>query len=103
MEITPDLEAKKEILRRMATTEFQDRRGIHQSDLVFCLNKAYLRRVAPVPAKEHEILRWGRGIASQRWLTQKLEDAPTIEVDGIQVTPDAFMCPECYGVFNGRE
>jgi hypothetical protein len=90
MEIYKDEEAKHEILRRMQTTDFQNRTGIHQSDLVFCLNKSYLRRVCPKPPKESEILRWGRGIASQRWLTQKLEDEPTVELDGIQVTPDAL-------------
>lgn len=29
---------------------------------------------------------------SQRWLTGKDEDAPTVEVDGIQVTPDEWDC-----------
>jgi hypothetical protein len=90
MEIIQDLEAKQEILDRMATLEFGNRTGIHQSDLVFCLNKAYLRRVCPKKPKEHEVLRMARGTASQRWLTRKLEDEPTVELDGIQVTPDAL-------------
>ncbi len=90
MEIIKDLEAKQEILHRIESHDFQNRAGIHQSDLVFCLNKALLRRTCPKPASESTILRWGRGLASQRWLSDKLEDEPTIELDGIQVTPDAL-------------
>jgi hypothetical protein len=90
MKIIKDEEAKQEILRRMQTADFQDREGVHQSDLVFCLNKAYLRKVQPIEPTESETLRWGRGVASQRYLTRKLEDEPTVELDGIQVTPDAL-------------
>jgi len=90
MKISKDPEAKAEILRRMKEADFQDRTGVHQSDLVFCLNKAYLYKVEPVEPKESDILRWGRGIASQRYLTRSLYDEPTVEIDGIQVTPDAL-------------
>jgi len=103
MKVSKDPEAKAEILRRMREADFQDRTGIHQSDLVYCINKSYLYKTEPVEPSESDVLRWGRGVASQRYLTRKLHDVETVELDGIQVTPDAFFCPCCGEVFNGRE
>jgi len=43
----------------------------------------------PLPSTEREVLLFSIGWATQRWLTGKPDDEDTIEVDGIQVTPDA--------------
>lgn len=100
MNIIKDEPFRTALLKRIADREAKERTGIHQSDLVFCLNRSALKRLYPEPPKDADILRWGKGYAIQRWLTGKLEDAPTVTLDGIQVTPDAFMCPCCGEIFS---
>jgi len=100
MKITRDLMFESYLINWIKDREAGDRKGTHQSDLLFCLNESALRRLKPIEPTKEELLRWGRGYAVQRWLTRKLEDVPTIEVDGIQVTLDALTCPKCGGVFN---
>lgn len=90
MKITKDDEFKKWIINEIVQREFNVRAGVHCSDLIYCLNKQALRRVMPLPSTEHEVLTFSLGWASQRWLTGKLKDEDTIEVDGIQVTPDCL-------------
>ncbi len=90
MKITEDLEFKARLIKWIAEREFSERVGIHCSDLIYCVNKQAFRRLNPLPDDEHELLLFSLGWATQRWLTSKLEDATTIEVDGIQVTPDVF-------------
>jgi len=90
MNITRDLEFETYLVEWIKTREAKEREGTHQSDLLICLNESALRRLKPIEPTRAELLRWGRGYATQRWLTGSLEDEPTVAVNGIQVTPDAL-------------
>jgi len=103
MKILPDLEFRAQILKQIAEREFYERKGTHGSDLIYCLNKQALRKLKPIPNTDEEILTFSIGWATQRWLTGATRDVPEIEKDGIIVTLDALVCPECGGVFNGRD
>lgn len=95
MEVYDSPEARAEIIRRIREREFtEERTGIHQSDLNYCLNKQLLRRTNPIddPAKnEQDLLIFSIGWATQRWLTGKDEDEAPIELDGIIVTLDSVL------------
>lgn len=90
MEITEDLGFRAELVKRIANREFSERTGVHQSDLVYCLNKAALRKIQPQEDTDQETLMFSIGYATQRWLTGQDKDAPEKEVDGIKVTCDAL-------------
>lgn len=89
MIVSFDPEFKAQLIAQIAAREFSVRTGVHCSDLIYCLNKAVLRRLYPIPSTEREVLLFSLGWATQRWLTGKPEDEDTITVDGIQVTPDS--------------
>jgi len=91
VEITRDLEFEGLLIWRIALREFEERTGIHCSDLVYCVNKSALRKLKPVPTKVEEVLIWSLGWATQRWLTGEKADADSIVVDGISVTPDVLI------------
>ena len=90
MEIIRDEAFKAALIKRIAEREFQERTGVHGSDLIYCLNKQALRRMQPQEPEEHETLLFSLGWSTQRWLTGELEDAAPIELDGIIVTPDSY-------------
>jgi len=90
LNITEDLVFRAELLKRIADREFSERTGVHQSDLVYCLNKQALRRKAGEQSTDMEILIFSLGWATQRWLTGQDQDEPEKEVDGIKVTCDAL-------------
>ena len=89
MNIVEDIEFRASLLKQIAEREFSVRTGIHQSDLVYCLNKSALRRRVGEETTDKEVLLFSLGWATQRWLTGKDEDEPEKEVDGIKVTCDA--------------
>lgn len=89
MEIIRDEVFKAALIKRIAEREFQERTGVHQSDLVYCLNKQALRRLQPQEPQEHEVLLFSLGHASQRWLTGTFKPETEYEKDGIVVTPDS--------------
>lgn len=108
MLISPATEFKAELLGMIQDREFSERTGVHCSDLIYCLNKQALRRRMPLPPDEHEILLFSLGWSTQRWLTGKDEDEPTITKDGIQVTRDAvhplYGCPwELKATFKSKD
>uniref|UniRef100_A0A6M3L3G6 PD-(D/E)XK nuclease superfamily protein n=1 Tax=viral metagenome TaxID=1070528 RepID=A0A6M3L3G6_9ZZZZ len=90
MNITRDTEFETYLIDWIKNRESKEREGTHQSDLLFCLNESAMRRLKPTEPSTADLLRWGRGYATQRWLTGSLEDEPEIEIDGIKVTPDAL-------------
>ena len=98
MKIAEDQEFKKKLLTKIEEREFSERTGVHCSDLIYCLNKQALRKSKPLPTQEHELLLFSLGLSTQDWLTGKQGDMDGIEVDGITVTPDAQMCPDCGGI-----
>lgn len=87
MKIVEDPEFRQRILDKIVAREFNDRSGIHSSDLNYCLNKAVMRKVKPLPNTDEEILIFSMGWATQYWLTEGAEETPHI-LDGIIVTPD---------------
>jgi len=91
VEIIEDLAFKAELLKKIREREFAERTGVHQSDLVYCLNKQALRKLDPKGDTEHETLLFSLGWATQRWLTGQTEDEPEREVDGIGVTCDSLV------------
>lgn len=104
MKIVRDEEFENALIDRMVRQEFGgERTGVHCTDLYYCLNKQACRRLMPVVPSKHDILLFSLGWASQRWLTGKSTDVDEIEVDGIKVTCDAFMCPSCGEIFNGKQ
>jgi len=90
MKITNSQAFKEKLLQKIADREFQERTGVHQSDLIYCLNKQVLRKLKPAPNTERELLLFSLGWATQRWLTGQDKDEPEKEVDGIIVTCDAM-------------
>jgi len=95
MQIEEDAQFRAEIIKKIRQREFNERTGIHSSDLNFCLNKQALRKSQPKEDTEQEVLIYSIGWSTQRWLTNKEEDVEPIEVDGIIVTADALACPNC--------
>ena len=90
MNITPDPVFRDKLLEEIRTREFSDRAGeIHESDLNYCLNKSYLRRVHPIKESDNTILHFSLGWSTQRWLTGRGEEKPVVK-DGIVVTSDDF-------------
>lgn len=93
--VQEDAEFREKILKAIREREFSDRSGIHGSDLIYCLNKAVLRKLYPTEPTDHQVLLFSIGWATQRWLTGKDEDVPAITKDGITITPDELYesCP----------
>ena len=89
MKITIAEDFRKELLDKIAQREFSERTGIHQSDLIFCLNKQAMRKLNPQDPSAAQLLTFSLGWSTQRWLTGKNEDEPEKEVDGIKVTLDS--------------
>ena len=89
MNITEDKDFRSALLKKIEQREFHERKGIHQSDLVYCLNKQALRRTHPVVNTDADLLLFSLGWSTQRWLTGQDEDEAEREVDGIIVTLDA--------------
>lgn len=91
MEIRSDPEFAKQLLEIIAQREFRERVGIHSTDLVYCLNKQYLRKACPKESTAEEVLHYSLGWSTQRWLTGSFEPETEFEVDGITVTPDTLV------------
>ncbi|XUX01193.1 MAG: hypothetical protein TUN42_04185 [Dehalogenimonas sp.] len=87
MQITRDPEFEKGLLARIAQREFNERTGVHQSDLVYCLNKTALKKLWPMEPTTSELLTYSIGWSTQRWLTGRPDEEPIIK-DGITVTLD---------------
>jgi len=98
MEINEDSKFRAELLKKIRDREFSERTGIHMSDLNYCLNKQLLRKIKSKEDTDQETLIFSIGWSTQSFLTSKFGDAPTIEKDGIQVTPDMLLCPKCGGI-----
>ena len=90
MEITLSPEFRADLLKRIEKREFNERTGVHCSDLIYCLNKQALRALYPQPTKDSDLLLYSLGWSTQRWLTGQDQDEPEKEIDGIKVTLDAI-------------
>jgi len=70
----------------------EEREGVHVSDLILCLDKTYHSWTKGTPSLDLPTkLLFHQGHAFQSWMTGKLEDEPTIELDGILLSPDWFV------------
>jgi hypothetical protein len=87
MKVQENPEKRAQLITMMAEREFSERTGIHQSDLVYCLNKSALRRMKPRASSPRDVLVFAMGWATQRWLTGQPDEEPIIK-DGITVTMD---------------
>lgn len=81
---------RQQLLDYIAKKQFRERTGVHQGDLVYCLNKTARAKMNPVELTDEELLIFSLGFATQNYLTGKDDDEPEIEVDGIKVTLDAL-------------
>lgn len=90
MKIERDEVFEKWLIDKIAAKQFRERVGFHCTDGIWCINKQALRRLHPVSPSRSDTLRFGRGLATQQWLTGSLSDMPEVEVDGIVVTLDAL-------------
>ncbi len=89
MNIAPDPDFRAVLLDKIEKREFHERKGVHQSDLVYCLNKQVLRRLYPIVNTDADLLLFSLGWSTQVWITGKAVDEDPIEVDGIIVTLDS--------------
>jgi hypothetical protein len=64
----------------------EPREGIHVSDLLLCLTKAYYRITDPIVPSERQALIYTTGFAFQEYMYPKREEE--ITVDGIILSPD---------------
>ena len=85
------------VLRQQAINALRDeyqmttqRPGVHQSDLSYCLSKAYWNRVDPMPPTEHEVLLFAIGFGMERVLLSREETPAEIVVDGISLSLDTI-------------
>ena len=67
----------------------QAREGIHVTDCIYCLRKAYWNRINPLPPTPTEILFFIRGLGMQDALLGK-DSPPEITHQGIILSPDYY-------------
>ena len=79
-----------DIIMREASERFsltQQREGIHLTDTIYCLRKAYWNQVSPLPPTKLETLYFLLGLGLQQALLGG--DNPSVaELDGILISPD---------------
>lgn len=93
MQITPDpyLQAKALSAIKIEYGMDQQRPGIHQSQLIYCLTKSYWGLTDPEPTTDNEALLWGIGYGLERVLLRPFEKQPEpLELDGIVVSLDSI-------------
>jgi hypothetical protein len=85
---TKNSELREHVLQNIRNTVTKNREGIHLSDCIYCIRKAYFRKmeIAP-PASDKTCLLWCTGYAFQAYLFP-LDIEATVIVDGISCTPD---------------
>lgn len=88
MEVTENTELKLRILNSIKGAVSGDREGIHLSDTIYCLRKAYWRKLGlnPEPT-EQQIMLWVSGYAFQAYMFPLEDEIPQL-LDGIHCTPD---------------
>lgn len=88
MIILKNSEMKEIIYNNIRATMTKERTGIHLSDLIYCIRKPYFRKMglSSLPSNELCVL-WMTGYAFQAYMFP-LDEEITIQVDGINCTPD---------------
>ena len=86
MLITENKELYGKIIQSLRS-KFGEREGIHLSDLIYCLRKAYFRKTNQAPdASDEQLMMYVMGMAIQNWMFPEPEKV--IELDGIACSPD---------------
>lgn len=97
MQINPAPELREQALQALRD-EYQlnnVRPGLHQSELSYCLTKAYWNKTDPVPPSDKAAVMFGIGFAMERVMLEGDHPDP-IEIDGITMSLDsltAFQMP----------
>ncbi len=90
MQITEDSELRKKAIAALVSEYKMDqqRPETHQSELSYCLTKAYWNVVDPEPPTEKEVLLFSIGFGMERVLLSKEGTPAELEVDGIRCSLD---------------
>jgi len=85
-ELSPEM--RQRVFDQIRAAVVKDRAGIHLSDNIYCLRKAYFRKMGLSPQPSDELcLLWLTGYAFQAYMFP-LDKEITFQVDGIDCTPD---------------
>ena len=68
----------------------EQRPGMHQSELGYCLTKSYWRRVDPLPPTDREVGLWAIGFSMERVLLSRETTPEPLVVDGITLSLDTI-------------
>ena len=70
----------------------EERPGIHQSALSYCLTKTFWAQDEPIPPSDEEAILFSIGFGMERVLLRPAEDMPeAFEVDGITLSLDSLQ------------
>ena len=78
----------------------KQREGIHLSDMIYCLTKSYYDKTNWAAWGEHEKVLFAIGFALERVFIMDKQE--TIELDGVVMTPDAFLGEEGFDLKSTR-
>ncbi len=67
----------------------KERKGIHITDLIYCLRKAYFRKILNIPPTEEQVLYYATGLFYHNLFEENLREIE-IELDGITGTLDCI-------------
>lgn len=94
MLITPDPELKQAAIEALRAEYglHQHRDGLHQSELSYCLTKAYNDRRHYQPPTDYEVKLFSIGFGLERVMLRPAEEQPPeIEMDGIRLSLDTIQ------------
>ncbi len=92
MRIVEDSELRRAVLERLKVEYGMDKQrpGTHQSELSYCLTKAFWDRTDPEPVTDKEVLLFSIGFGLERVLLHSEDTPPEIDVDGIKLSLDTI-------------
>jgi hypothetical protein len=111
MDITHDPLLEKEILdrikRKFGLQNSRVREGIHLSDLIYCVTKAYWKRMleeagSPIEITDEEALLFAFGLGLEKVMLEEDEEEnrpEAVEVDGIRMSPDYSVLGDMFTEF----
>jgi hypothetical protein len=92
MQVTEDPQLKQQVVAALRTEFGMDshRPGMHQSELSYCLTKAYWERTAPMPPTETEVTLWSIGFALERVIFVGQQQPEPLVLDGVTLSLDSL-------------
>lgn len=90
--ITEDPVLREQALKALAEEYGMNSRrpGIHQSEVSYCLSKAFWERTSPLPLTEKEILLFSIGFSMERVILAREETPKELILDGISCSLDTI-------------